>query len=183
MESKCLSLVNKSFVIGLMKWPPFHKSFVTYANAIFTPLYSLTSTDWASTPSLGGWTCNSADRHCCIITLTDGELFIPLDAICALDLIISFLATKFTKNVFLKKMYHYLYRSTYDPDGKKVIRELKKCIMRWKKERVRRWSWVIERMELSWMTIEELGASWSSKQPWEVSTSSRNAYNVPSFKA
>ena len=39
-----------------------------------------TSTHWASLSSVGGWTCNLADRHCCIITLMDGHPLTAFDA-------------------------------------------------------------------------------------------------------
>lgn len=39
-----------------------------------------TSTHWASLSSVGGWTCNFADRHCCIITLMDGHPLTAFDA-------------------------------------------------------------------------------------------------------
>ena len=49
----------------------------------------LTSTHCASLSSVGGWTCSLADRHCCMITLTDGHPFTAFDAIpikCKFDL-------------------------------------------------------------------------------------------------
>ena len=39
-----------------------------------------TSTHWASLSSVGGWICNLADRHCCIITLMDGHPLTAFDA-------------------------------------------------------------------------------------------------------
>lgn len=48
----------------------------------------------------------------------------PLDAICALELIIhSWLQN--SRKTFCEKLCQYLYRSTYDPDGKKSPRGVK----------------------------------------------------------
>ena len=35
-----------------------------------------------------------------------------------------------SRKTFFRKICQYLYRSTYDPDGKKIIGALKKCITR-----------------------------------------------------